>query len=55
MNFYVLKAKEKVLKTEVFRTFCGVDKRDRTANLLNAMSFRRGQNGFICTKQHKIA
>ena len=27
MNFYVLKAKEKVLKTEVFRTFRGGDKK----------------------------
>ena len=40
MNFYVLKAKEKVLKTEVFRTFRGGDKRDRTADLLNAIGSR---------------
>ena len=31
------------------------DKQSQTADPLNAMSFRRGQNGFICTKQHKIA
>ena len=34
--------------------FCDGDKRDRTADLLNAMSLRRGHNGFICTKTHKI-
>ena len=34
---FLAKNKEKVLKTEVFRTFCGGDKRDRTADLLNAI------------------
>ena len=39
--FFLAKNKEKVLKTEVFRTFRGGDKRDRTADLLNAMVFLR--------------
>ena len=37
MELFLAKNKEKVLKTEAFRTFCGGDKRDRTADLLNAM------------------
>ena len=36
-ELFLDKNKEKVLKTEVFRTFCGGDKRDRTADLLNAI------------------
>ena len=38
LELFLAKNKEKVLKTEVFRTFHGGDKRDRTADLLNAMS-----------------
>ena len=34
---FLAKNKEKVLKTEDFRTFRGGDKRDRTADLLNAI------------------
>ena len=37
MELFLAKNKEKVLKTEVFRTFRGGDKRDRTADLLNAI------------------
>ena len=37
IELFLSKNKEKVLKTEVFRTFCGGDKRDRTADLLNAI------------------
>ena len=37
LELFLAKSKEKVLKTEVFRTFCGGDKRDRTADLLNAI------------------
>ena len=37
MELFLAKNKEKVLKTGVFRTFCGGDKRDRTADLLNAI------------------
>ena len=36
-ELFLVENKEKVLKTEVFRTFCGGDKRDRTADLLNAI------------------
>jgi hypothetical protein len=32
---------DKVLKTTKFRAFCGGDKRDRTADLLNAMALVR--------------
>ena len=37
IELFLTKNKEKVLKTEVFRTFRGGDKRDRTADLLNAI------------------
>ena len=37
IELFLAKNKEKVLKTEVFRTFRGGDKRDRTADLLNAI------------------
>ena len=37
MKLFLAESKEKVLKTEVFRTYCGGDKRDRTADLLNAI------------------
>ena len=37
IELFLAENKEKVLKTEVFRTFCGGDKRDRTADLLNAI------------------
>ena len=37
LELFLFKNKEKVLKTEVFRTFHGGDKRDRTADLLNAI------------------
>ena len=37
IELFLAKNKEKVLKTEVFRTFHGGDKRDRTADLLNAI------------------
>ena len=37
MELFLAESKEKVLKTGVFRTFCGGDKRDRTADLLNAI------------------
>ena len=33
----MVKNKEKALNSEEFRTFCGGDKRDRTADLLNAI------------------
>ena len=36
-ELFLVKNKEKALKTEVFRAFCGGDKRDRTADLLNAI------------------
>ena len=48
LELFLAENKEKVLKTEVFRTFCGGDKRDRTADLLNAMSAIREQNEFKC-------
>ena len=37
LELFIVENKEKVLKTEVFRTFRGGDKRDRTADLLNAI------------------
>ena len=37
IELFLAQNKEKVLKTRVFRTFCGGDKRDRTADLLNAI------------------
>ena len=37
IELFLAKNKEKVLETEVFRTFRGGDKRDRTADLLNAI------------------
>ena len=37
MELFLAGNKEKVLKTGVFRTFRGGDKRDRTADLLNAI------------------
>ena len=37
IELFLAENKEKVLKTEVFRTFRGGDKRDRTADLLNAI------------------
>ena len=37
LELFLVKNKEKILKTEVFRTFRGGDKRDRTADLLNAI------------------
>ena len=37
LELFLAKNKEKVLKTEIFRTFRGGDKRDRTADLLNAI------------------
>ena len=37
IELFLTENKEKVLKTGVFRTFCGGDKRDRTADLLNAI------------------
>ena len=37
LELFLAENKEKVLKTEVFRTFRGGDKRDRTADLLNAI------------------
>ena len=37
IELFTVENKEKVLKTEVFRTFHGGDKRDRTADLLNAI------------------
>ena len=36
-NYLMFKMKEKALNSEEFRTFCGGDKRDRTADLLNAI------------------
>ena len=40
---------KKALKTNGFQGFDGGDKRDRTADLLNAMSFRHGHNRQECT------
>ena len=37
LELFLVKNKEKVPKTEVFGTFLGGDKRDRTADLLNAI------------------
>ena len=45
---------KKALKTNGFQGFDGGDKRDRTADLLNAMDFEPESHGFLCIKQQII-